>query len=214
MPIAQAPASRRSIRYVKGVGPNRLAALEELGIRTVEEACYAPPRRYEDRTHLVAIRDVTPGTPVTVRGAIMSRSLRRIRGGRTIVEATVGDASGVLRALWFNQPYLAQQLRVGDEYFLYGEAERRPRLQMVHPELEQVEPGDESSIHMGRIVPVYPLVSGLTQRWFRQMVWTTLERDADELEELLPDALREQHGWPGIARAVPDPHFPGPPSTL
>src|SRR3989338_1338087 len=209
MPIAQAPASRRSIRYVKGVGPNRLAALEELGIRTVEEACYAPPRRYEYRPHLAAIRDVTPGTPVTVRGAIMSRSLRRIRGGRTIVEATVGDASGVLRALWFNQPYLAQQLRVGDEYFLYGEAERRPRLQMVHPELEQVEPGDESSIHMGRIVPVYPLVSGLTQRWFRQMVATALERDADELEELLPDALREQHGWPGIARAGRDPPLPG-----
>ena len=209
MPLAQAPASRRSIRYVKGVGPNRLAVLAELGIRTVEDACYYPPRRYEDRTHLAAIRDVTPGTPVTVRGAIMSRSLRRIRGGRTIVEAAVGDASGVLRALWFNQPYLAQQLRVGDDYLLYGEAERRPRLQMVHPELERVERGDESSIHMGRIVPVYPLVSGFTQRWFRQMIATALARDAEELEELLPDALRESRGWPGVARAVRGLHFPG-----
>jgi ATP-dependent DNA helicase RecG len=208
MAIAQAPLCERSIRYVKGVGPNRLSQLAELGIRTIEDACYCPPRRYEDRTHLVAIRDVTPGSPVTVRGTVTARSLRRIRGGRALVEAAVGDGSGVLRALWFNQPYLAQQIQVGEELILYGEAEKRPRLQMVHPEIERVEPGDESSLHMGRIVPVYPLVSGLTQRWFRQMMATVLEQHAEELEELLPEVLRESRGWPGVARAVRELHFP------
>ena len=214
MPIAQGPLRERSIRYVKGVGPNRLSQLAQVDIRTVEDACYYPPRRYEDRTHLVAIRDVTPGTPVIVRGTVTARSLRRIRGGRTIVEAAVDDGSGVLRALWFNQPYLAQQLPIGAALLLYGEAEKHPRLQMVHPEIERVEPGDESSIHMGRIVPVYPLVSGLNQRWFRQIIATVLEQHADALEELLPETLRESRGWPGITRAVRELHFPGSWETL
>jgi ATP-dependent DNA helicase RecG len=179
-----------------------------VGISTVEDACYCPPRRYEDRTHLAPIAQVRPGEQVTVRGTLAAKSLGRIRGGRSIVEAQFRDASGLLRALWFNQPYLAQQLRVGDEFLVYGQVDLRPRPQMMHPELERIEAGDEASIHMGRIVPVYPLVSGLSQRGFRQMTASALEQHADALEELLSGPLRESRGWPGIARAVRELHFP------
>ncbi|MBI3320799.1 MAG: ATP-dependent DNA helicase RecG [Candidatus Omnitrophica bacterium] len=208
MSVAQVSLRERSIRYVKGVGPHRLTQLAQLGIQTIEDACYYAPRRYEDRTHLVAIRDARPGELVTVRGRILAKSLRRIRRGRTIVEAAVGDATGVLYGLWFNQPYLAQQLTVGEECILYGQVEARPRLQVIHPEMERIEGDDDHSIHMGRIVPIYPMTAGIGQRWLRQVIASVLARHSDELEECLPDALRQSKGWPSIAEAVRELHFP------
>ena len=212
MTVAQAPRAplrERSIRYVKGVGPHRLAQFAQLGIDTVEDACYYPPRRYEDRTHLLALGALRAGELATVRGRIASARLRRIRRGQTIFEVRLEDGSGHLQAVWFNQPYLAQQLSAGEEVILYGQVESRPRLQMVHPELERVEPGEEESIHMGRIVPVYPLTSGISQRLIRQIIWTVLEGYGEETEEILPEPLRRSRQWPGVSQAIRDLHFPG-----
>jgi len=198
----------RSVRYVKGVGPQRMAQLAQLGIETLEDACYYPPRRYEDRTRLVAIRELKAGELATVRGRVLAKGLRRIRRGQTIFEAALGDASGVLRMLWFNSPYLAQQLNVGDELIAYGRLEGGSRPQVVHPELERLEDDEDASLHMGRIVPVYPVASGLSQRWFRQFIATVLEHARGELEEILPEALRHSRGWPGVLEAVHELHFP------
>lgn len=213
------PLHERSIRYVKGVGPHRASRLAQLGIETVEDACYDAPRRYEDRTRLVAIRDAKAGELVTVRGRVLARSLRRVRrgprpargdyrGGQTIVEAAIGDASGVLYGLWFHQPYLAQQLRIGDELILYGRMEGVSRRQMIHPEMERVDEEDERSLHMGRIVPIYHLIGGVGQRWLRQVIATVLERHSAQLTDTLPPTIRQSRGWPGLAEAIRELHFP------
>ncbi|MBI3082785.1 MAG: hypothetical protein HYY90_00205 [Candidatus Omnitrophica bacterium] len=107
--MAQVPLGERSIRYVKGVGPHRLSQLAQLGIRTVEDLCYYPPRRYEDRTRLMRIRDAIPGEAVTVRGRVLAKSLRRLRRNQTIFEAALGDGSGVIYGVWFNQPWRVVQ---------------------------------------------------------------------------------------------------------
>jgi ATP-dependent DNA helicase RecG len=246
------------IRYVKGVGPQRETRLAQLGIATVEDVCYYPPRRYEDRTRLAAIGTLSNREMVTVQGRLLAKSLRRTRNGKTLVEAAVGDASGILEVRWFNQPYLAQQLKVGDALILYGTVEPGARPQMIHPELERLEAEDAraassaesgkpvtagqgtsgqgtsdqgaggqraattvsgssgeppmdrlaGSLQMGRIVPVYPLAGGLTQRWFRQVIATVLPPASVRLEEVLPEPLRRAHGWPGIVQAIPALHFP------
>lgn len=209
MTVSQAPLNERSIRYVKGVGPHRMNQLAQLGIETVEDLCYYPPRRYEDRTRLLAIRDATPGEMVTVRGRVLARGLRRLPRGQTIVEAAIGDGSGIVYGVWFNQPYLAQHLTMGEELILYGRLELRPRPQLVHPELERVGEGsDNPSVHMGRIVPIYPLAGGLNQRWFRQVVWTVLEQHSAALEEVLPAAICQAHRWPSLSEAIRALHFP------
>ncbi len=211
MTIAQVPPARRSIRYVKGVGPQRIAQLAPLGIDTVEDACYYAPRRYEDRTHFSAIAEARPGQELAVRGRLLAAALRRIRRGQTLFEITVGDQTGTLSALWFNQPYLARQLQHDDDLILYGRIEAKPRLQMIHPEMEKVDAGEEEqgSVHVGRIVPVYPLAAGLSQRWFRQMMAGLLAQHSEALPEVLPVALRQANHWPGVAQAVRELHFPG-----
>ena len=216
MTIAQASPAQGSIRYVKGVGPHRLGQLAQLGIETVEDACYYAPRRYEDRTHLAAIGEARAGQVLTVRGRVLAVALRRIRRGQTLFEATVGDATGAVQAVWFNQPYLAQQVRVDEDVILYGEVQARPRLQMVHPELERVEAGEaeHASVHLGRIVPVYPMTAGLSQRWFRETMAGLLDRHSRALPEVLPAPLRQEHGWPGVAEAARELHFPSSWATL
>jgi len=211
MTVAQASRREHSIRYVKGVGPHRAAQLLQLGIETAEDACYYPPRRYEDRTKLSSIREAQPGAWTTIRGRILARHLRRLSKGQTLFELAVGDASGVLYAKWFNQAYLAQQWHVGDELILYGQVEPGVPAQMMHPEMERVEEeaaGRGMGLHMGRIVPIYPLVSGISQRWLRHILAAVLERYVDEVDELLPEALRVAHGWPRLAHALRALHFP------
>ena len=208
MTVRQGRLYERSIRYVKGVGPHRMRQLAQLGIETIEDACYYPPRRYEDRRRWRSIHELTPGELATVRARILAKGLRRLRRGQTIFQAAVGDASGVMDAVWFNSPYLAQQLAVGDELILYGRVESRPKLQIVHPEFERVEEQEDSSLHMGRIVPIYPVAEGLGQRWCRQLIATILEQYGDQLEEPLPDVVRQSRGWPGLTNAVRELHFP------
>jgi ATP-dependent DNA helicase RecG len=209
MAVTQAPPSDQSLRYVKGVGPHRLAQLKPLDLQTVEDACYFVPRRYEDRTQLTAIRNAAPGTITTVQGVIQTVTVRRIRLGQSIVEMKVVDGSGSLTGVWFNQPYLAQQFKPGEHVLLYGQVEANPRLQIVHPELERGgEPGEEGSIHMGRIVPVYPLTAGIGQRWLRAVIAAAVQQHADQLVELIPPPIVQRRGWPGIAQAMRELHFP------
>jgi len=208
MTVSQAPFHERSIRYVKGVGPHRMSQLAQLGVETVEDACYYAPHRYEDRAHLVAIRDALPGAMATIRGRVLARSLRRVRRGQAIVEAAIGDASGVLYALWFHQPYLAQQLKVGEELVLYGKVEPGARRQIIHPEMERLDDEQDSRLHMGRIVPIYSVTSGVSQRWLRRIIATILEQDAADLDDWLPESLRRARGWPELAEAVRELHFP------
>jgi len=207
MAVQQGRLHERPVRYIKGVGPHRTTQLVQLGIESVEDACYYPPRRYEDRTRLAAIADVKPGDVTTVRGTVLTKTLRRIRGGRTLFEAAIEDATGVLRGTWFHAPYLAQQINVGDDLILYGKLEGGGRPQMIQPEIEPVEAGDES-LHVGRIVPIYPVTAGITQRWFRRFIATVLEQHSGQLTETLPDSVRQSRGWPGIIAAVRELHFP------
>jgi ATP-dependent DNA helicase RecG len=208
METRQAPLHQRPIRYVKGVGPQRALWLGQLDIESVEDALYYPPRRYEDRSQLLPIKDLVSGQVATVRATVLSRTMRRARRNLSIVQASLGDTTGVLSCVWFHQPYLAEQLTVDHEFILHGKVEGRGRLQMVHPELERTEGDDDSSLHMARIVPVYPLTSRLGQRWFRRLIATLLEQYAAEAAETLPEILRMSQRWPDACDALRQLHFP------
>ncbi|MBI3320445.1 MAG: ATP-dependent DNA helicase RecG, partial [Candidatus Omnitrophica bacterium] len=216
----QAPLDQVSIQYVKGVGPARAAQLQRLGIQSVADALVAVPRRYEDRSRFSPIHALLPGQLATLRARVLTKSLRRIRDGRTLLEAAMGDASGILECRWFNQPYLAKLLNVNDEFVLYGRIEAGPtrraaRLQCIHPELERVEAdADDELLHTGRIVPIYPLTGGVSQRWFRGLIWSVLLRYASMVSDVVPAAIRQRHQLPPAGWAREQIHFPDTWETL
>lgn len=198
------------VRFARGVGPARARLLERLGIRTVADLLYRLPRRVEDRSQLRRISQVADGTVETVQGVLIHVSQFRPRRRRDLVllKAAVTDGTGVLHAVWYNQPYLARQLRPGTPVILHGRVTRRAgEVQMASPEFEVVEEGEET-LHAGRIVPVYASTEGLSQRVLRGVVAQALDDHGGALEEWLPRKILEKYGFPPLPEALRQAHFP------
>jgi ATP-dependent DNA helicase RecG len=199
-----------AVQYARGVGPARARLLEDrLGIATVSDLLYRLPRRIEDRSRLRRIYDVAHGALETVQGAVVRiRQFRPRRRRLVIIKAAVTDGSGILHAVWYNQPYIARQLTPGTRVVLHGRVQRQAgEIQMAAPEFEAIEEG-EDSLHVGRIVPVYPGTEGLSQRVMRSIVARALDDHADGLREWLPAELRDRHRLPELGRAIRQAHFP------
>ena len=199
-----------SSQFVKGVGPQRQVRLSRLGIETVEDLLLHFPRRYYDRGDLLSISKVAPGSQAMFIGTVLAASLRRLKGGRSILTIAVGDETGTINLVFFNQPYLEKQFGQGTRLLVSGEPVLyRGSKQLVSPEFE-IFSGElnESLLDTNRIVPVYPLTSGISQRMMRRIVRAALEKFGAEVEENLPSGLCGELGLPGRAEAFRRMHQP------
>jgi ATP-dependent DNA helicase RecG len=141
----------RSVAELKGVGPKKVAALESVGITSVLDLLTTYPRRWVDRTEEARVVDLVPGREALVLVTVRSVSKRPTRNRRMMVTAQVGDGSGRMSAVFFNQPWRERQLQPGMTVALFGKADSyRGSLQMTNPVVDLI--GDRT----GRIVPIYP----------------------------------------------------------
>lgn len=139
------------VERIKGVGDKKLASLHEVGIDTVLDLLTTYPRRWVDRTNEARVSDLVPGQEALVLVSVRSVTKRAMRNRRTMVNVVVGDGSGRLQVVFFNQPWREKQLREGLQIAVFGKAEvYRGGLQMTNPVVDLI--GDRT----GRIVPVYP----------------------------------------------------------
>ncbi len=198
-----------SLRYLKGIGPRRAEALEKLGVHSLHHLFFLFPRRYEDRTHFLKINEVSPAESVTLRGEVLTLGVRPLRKN-PIFELVVGDDTGMIPAVWFNQPYLKNQFEVGMKVILSGKVDfYQDRLQMTSPEYEIVESEEGDTVHSGRIVPVYPLTEGLYQRSLRVAMKELIDHHLEkEIHETLPEKVRETRGLMPLPEAFYEMHFP------
>ncbi len=198
------------ICYLKGVGPKKAESLKKLGIASVEDLCEYFPYRHEDRRFLRDIASLRDGETALVSGFVDHVVLNRVRGNLQILKARVTDETGSLTAVWFNQPWLKQQLQDGGEVTIYGKAEvrgGRRGLTAAEYELSRRETG------FG-ILPVYALTAGINQKLMRRIVGHALELCADTITEFLPADFRDAHDLEERAEAVPAYHFPADFETL
>src|SRR5687767_6242306 len=130
------------VQFVKGVGPQRAAALAERGVKTYEDLLLHVPLRYEDRSRFAKIAELRPGMRVSVAGNVAVAGLRRARR-ITLFEVRIDDGSGRLKALWFNQPFLKDVLERGSRVVLFGSVETDRQggraLTMTSPEYERLD---------------------------------------------------------------------------
>ena len=196
------------VRYLKGVGPKRSEQLSRLGVQTVEDVFYYLPLRYEDRSRLTPVRELKIGELQAVRGEVVTLSSRRAKSGTHIVQAALTDGTGFIHAVWFNQPYLAESLKRGQEIVAYGRVELYDKLQIVQPEYEVVEEAEKGSLHIGRIVPVYPLTAELTQRYMRTLIHEAISVCHKALVERLPTYIIARDKLVDVRFAVRSIHFP------
>jgi len=195
---------------MKGVGPAKKKLFGNLGVETVEDLLYLFPRRYEDRTSMTAIKDIRIGEYQTVCGKVMAHKARRSwYTKKHVSEITIYDGKSKLVCVWFNQPYLERYFKAGSEVVLYGKADvYKDRIQMVAPEYEIIDSEQDKSLHVGRIVPIYPLTKGMTQRYLRRVIYNCLDKYEESLTDYLPVWLRNKHRLSNIKRSLRNIHFP------
>ncbi|MFR5823671.1 MAG: hypothetical protein ACLUE5_07030 [Dysosmobacter sp.] len=200
------------VRYIKGIGEAKAKSLGKLGIATLGDLINWFPRRYEDRREIKPISQLIPGEPACVSAMIASEpKLSHIRKGMDLVKVRAVDDTGALDVTFFNQSWLKSQLRVGETYTFYGRAEGSLlRKSMASP---IVEPEGRRE-HTGRIVPIYPLTSGISQLLLSRAIRQGLDSCADILPDCLPDGVRQAHQLCRVNYAYENIHFPEAPEAL
>jgi ATP-dependent DNA helicase RecG len=207
------------VKYLRGVGPHRAAALEERGIATVGDLLGYLPFRYEDRIRFTKIAEIIPGQVQTILVEVTQGggSTVRFRGGRgPVFHVMVRDASGSLHARFFHGAYLEGRLKEGQRLVLHGKAEFDPyrpgRMEMVNPQIEILSgSGDGApadSTEVGRIVPIYEAIGAISSRMLRRIIYAVLLNFDGNILDPLPEEIRTRYRFPSRREALLAVHFP------
>lgn len=196
------------IESVSRVDRRIIPALRRLGIRTVGDLLFHFPTRYEDFSNVKAISDIKVGETVTVRGIVEKVSVRRtFRKRMTLIEVWIKDESGQAKAIWFNQAFLAGNLKEGTEVFLSGKVAKGPDgMCLQNPSYERAEKKG-NAIHTGGLVPVYPETRGVSSRWLRYLISTFIDA-RKSLEDPLPPEIVKRNTLLPFQQALYAIHFP------
>lgn len=218
------------IEKLGSVGPKNLPKLNKLGIKTVKDLLWHFPARYEDYTKTTLISDIEPGEKINIQGEIIKIDTRRIFPRRmTVTNAIIKDQTSALKVVWFNQPYVADQLAEGTFVSLAGKIHLDKRgLYLSNPTYEKIFSFNQNTetidtmkedgrpvinyderpnlIHTGGLVPVYPETDGITSKYLRFLIKPILKNF--KIEDHLPPHISEKYHFPRLDEAIQTIHFP------
>jgi len=195
------------ITTIKGINSSLASKFGKLGVSSVRDTLYFFPRRHIDYSQRKLISELEVGTEQTIVATVWEAVEKRTAGRRRAAEAIVGDESGNIRVVWFNQPYLAKRLLPNSRVVLSGRVGLfRGRKVFEAPEWELLESDD--LVHTGRLVPVYPLTAGLYPRAVRRLVKGTVDLWTPRLADFLPEEVRRDAGLLPLHEAIQQSHYP------
>jgi ATP-dependent DNA helicase RecG len=195
------------ISSLGGVGKKTASLLERLHIKNVEDLLYYFPFRYEDYRRIVPSTDLQIGDQVTVKGVVeLIANKRSFKTRRIITECLVRDNYGTIRVVWFNQPFLIKTIHPGDSIYLSGKVTKDMLgPQLVSPVFEKDTKGETT--HTARLVPMYPLTAGLTEKQIRFLLSQIIGL-TEVLPDWLPSVVREKNDLLPLGEALRAIHFP------
>lgn len=195
------------IGRVQGLSGARGEKLRKAGLATVADLLLHVPRRYVDRSRTLPLAELPLDEEVTVVGTVQKVSVRRPRRGLVIVEATIYDKTGLLKAVWFNQAFRERQLAQGREVALSGTVTRyRGSLQMQSPDVDVLDRPSESLV-TGRVMPVHSTAGGVGPGHLRRAIHSALLK-ARPMPDPVESDMRERIGIIDRDTAIHDVHFP------
>ena len=183
------------VTALAGIGAQRAKQLEKLNIRTLYDLLAYFPRAYEDRTVFCSIGALEFGKPACFEAMVVSEPrTAHVRKGMDITRVQVADGTGKLTLTFFNQSYVKDSLCYGESYRFYGTLSDGYAGQMANPAFE---PAEHAGFVTGRILPIYTLTAGISNKLLLKCVQQALAACADALPEILPDdVLRRYHLCP------------------
>ena len=185
------PDAKTEVRYLKGVGEARAKAMARLGIYTLRDLVLFFPRAYEDRTIFRAIPDLQLGEAACVRAMAASQpTLSYVHKGLTLVRLKVTDGRGTMAVTFFNMPYIKNALVPGESYVFFGKNTGN----LINPAMTNPVFEREGERRVtGKLVPIYPMTAGLSQKAVSAAVRSALDACLDGLEDPLPEEVRKEH---------------------
>lgn len=192
------------ITNLRGVGGATASKLAQLKISTLYDLLYFFPRKYDDYSHVTALKDIQPGA-VTVKVKVEKVTSKQVRRGLHISDAVLSDGTSKIRAVWFNQPYRPASLQEDKEFFMSGVFDRqRDRFVLINPAVEKVADFNRS---VARIVPTYRESAQLKSSLIRQLIAQAAPL-IPEIPESLPTSVISREKLIPLSQALLQIHFP------
>jgi len=200
------------IRFLKGVGPKFEKRLNNLGINNLKDLFYYFPRTYQDRSDFKEIRFIRPNEMVSIEAEVLDKDLIKRGKYKSVFKVTFTDGTDTLIGTWFNQSYLNDVFESGQKYNLYGELSKKSffkynKKEMINPTYEEI--GNKNTIiHTGRVVPIYSLTEGLTQKRLRYIIYRALKDHLHKITDFLPEYIIDKYNHIELEKAIFNMHFP------
>jgi len=196
-----------SVTKLPSIGYHYALLLEKIGIKTISDLLSYIPYRYLDFTKQVEIAKANVDEIVTISGKVLEIKNIYTRRGLTMQNALIEDNTGKINIVWFNQPFLIQNIKKNQKYSFAGKVSLfRGKKTLISPEYERSQ--TKGKIHTGRLVPLYSSTKGLSSKWFRSKIKLALEIYQDQIEEKFPSSTLKKLGYPKIGKAYHFVHFP------
>ena len=189
------------------VGKNIAQQIKKLGIETVDDLITHYPSRYDDYSEILSIEDFKNKKNRTIKRKInLIANHRSFKKSMIITEAIVSDETDSLRVVWFNQPFLAKNLKTGQTIYLAGKIseDNQYGLQMTNPSYETVS---DDLTHTGRLVPIYHSTAKLTQKQIRFLIRQIIPV-THLIEDWLPRKIKTKYNLTDLSFALEQIHFP------
>ena len=198
------------VRSIRNVGPRRAEELNKAKIYTLLDLLYYFPRQYQDRSNLKHAGACNDGEVATIRGVVLNVSEQRPRRGLTLTKLALHDGLGVFYGVFYNQPFIKNNIPVGAELYVTGKIDRGfGAIQLIVEDYEMAADSDPLSAE--RIVPIYPLAGKLNQRLLRNLTKGVLELLPSDTGEFIPRKLLLKTKLPALPAAWQAIHYPDSP---
>jgi len=196
---------KKDVKYIKGVGPNRVKVLNKLGINSLKDLITYFPRAYEDRSQIKSICDIQDGEKATIEATIVQGvTTRMLMKRRSIAKAVISDGTENILVTWFNQPYIKSELKRGETYRFYGRVSiKNGEREMNSPVFDEIGKYKNTS----KIIPIYPLTEDIKATTLRRIIEAGLE-SVGEIKETIPDYLLKKYSLISLNEAIHQIHFP------
>ncbi|MEK7630234.1 MAG: ATP-dependent DNA helicase RecG [Patescibacteria group bacterium] len=197
---------------ISGIAPRFLNKLKNLHIETVKDLLWHFPTRYEDFSKIYKIAELIPHQEATITAVVEEvRNRRTWKRNLYMVEADLKDDSGIIKAIWFNQPYIKNVLAPGRTANFSGRvtiSKKDEEFYLSNPTYEVLSTHvNQETKHTARIVPIYPETRGLTSKGLRYLIKPLLD-NIGELHEIIPFEILRNQKLPDINYALQEVHFP------
>ncbi len=201
------------VQYVKGVGPRRSTLLASRGIRTVQDLLLHIPKSYQDRANFISLSSLRIGQDAAIHARVYRSRVIQTRTRGRILDVILTDGSSFAHAKWFHGGYLpTREFSAGREVVLFGRVDfdrYESKFVFFNPEFELLDEGDESgSLDIGRDVPIYEEVAGITSRQLRHIIAAAFADLSKDVPDPLPDEILKAHAFPDLRTCLERVHFP------